>query len=357
MNHVNNTPYRNTRIEFHILQSFPVTCLNRDDVGAPKSAMIGGVPRARVSSQCWKRQVRLTLPEFGIKLGVRTKKVTELLHQACIAMDAREEQAQACAAKIASLLADDTLLFISETEASAFAAHAQILEFDASKLKDKELAKLAQKALNPAIDALDIALFGRMVAKAADMNVEAAASFSHAISTHKVTNEVEFFTALDDLQTEPGSAHMGSLEYNAATYYRYISLDLGQLAQTLGMEDAPVESSAMAAAVEAFTKALFVAVPSARQTTQSGASPWEFARVLVRKGQRLQVPFETAIKAQQGGFLQSSIAALNSYLDKKEALSGSLFGKQGDYQWGENMDYNIDLLIADLQSHTVIDAQ
>ncbi|WP_227655814.1 type I-E CRISPR-associated protein Cas7/Cse4/CasC [Klebsiella pneumoniae] len=69
------TPFRNTRIEFHILQSFPVTCLNRDDVGAPKSAIVGGVSRARVSSQCWKRQVRLALPDFGIRLGVRSKKL------------------------------------------------------------------------------------------------------------------------------------------------------------------------------------------------------------------------------------------------------------------------------------------
>ena len=56
--------YQNTRIEFHILQSFPVTCLNRDDVGAPKTAVVGGVTRARVSSQCWKRQVRLAMPGF-----------------------------------------------------------------------------------------------------------------------------------------------------------------------------------------------------------------------------------------------------------------------------------------------------
>lgn len=64
------TPFRNTRIEFHILQSFPVTCLNRDDVGAPKSAIVGGVSRARVSSQCWKRQVRLALPDFGDRKSV-----------------------------------------------------------------------------------------------------------------------------------------------------------------------------------------------------------------------------------------------------------------------------------------------
>lgn len=336
--------YRNTRIEFHILQSFPVTCLNRDDVGAPKTAIVGGATRARVSSQCWKRQVRLAMQEFGVKLGVRTKKAEELFTRACLQAGASEAQAAACGKKMADLLSDDTLLFISGSEAAAFAEYARELEYDDSKIKDKELAKVAKKALMPAVDALDIALFGRMVAKAADMNVEAAASFAHAISTHKVSNEVEFFTALDDLQDEPGSAHMGSLEFNAATYYRYISLDLGQLAQTMGSDD-------LKEAIAAFSKALFFAVPNARQTTQSGASPWEFARVMVRKGQRLQVPFETPVKAQAGGYLQPSIDTLKGYLDKKEKLTGSLYGKLGAYEWGEDENYSIDDLIADLQSH------
>jgi len=181
--------------------------------------------------------VRLALQEFGVKLGIRTKKVAELVTEHCIKLGAAQEPAQLCASKIAELLADDTLLFISDSEAEAFAGYAKEQQFDASKIKDKELAKLAKKSLNPALDALDIALFGRMVAKAADMNVEAAASFSHAISTHKVANEVEFFTALDDRQEEPGSAHMGSLEFNSATYYRYISLDLGQLADTMGGDE------------------------------------------------------------------------------------------------------------------------
>lgn len=338
-------PYTNTRIEYHILQSFPVTCLNRDDVGAPKSAIVGGVPRARVSSQCWKRQVRMAMQDFGIKLGVRTKKAEEIFVKACVNAGANEEQAKACGAKMASQLSDDTLLFVSESEAEAFAAYAAEKEFDESKIKDKELAKVAKKALNPALDALDIALFGRMVAKAADMNVEAAASFSHAISTHKVSNEIEFFTALDDMPGEDArSAHMGSLEFNSATYYRYISLDLGQLTQAMGEED-------LKRAIDAFTKALFVAVPTARQTTQSGACPWEFARVLVRRGQRLQAPFETPVKAREGGYLQSSIDELKNYLDKKEKLSGSLFGKQGLYDWGDDENYSIDNLIADLQSH------
>lgn len=339
-----NNAFTNTRIEFHILQSFPVTCLNRDDVGAPKTAVVGGVTRARVSSQCWKRQVRLALPGFGVKLATRTKQAQTLFVTACKAAGAADDIADACGAKMAEVLADDTLLFISDTEATAFAAYAQEQGFDAGKLKDKDLAKVAKKAMNPAVDALDIALFGRMVAKAADMNVEAAASFAHAISTHKVSNEVEFFTALDDLQEEPGSAHMGSLEFNSATYYRYVSLDLGQLAQTLAVDD-------LKSAIGAFAKALFVAVPSARQTTQSGASPWEFARVLVRNGQRLQVPFEQPIKARGEGYLAPSIEALKGYLDKKEKLAGSLFGKVAGDDWGEHEDYSVDHLIADLQSH------
>jgi CRISPR system Cascade subunit CasC len=340
-----NNPFKNLRIEFHILQSFPVTCLNRDDVGAPKTAMVGGVQRARVSSQAWKRPVRMAMRDFGAKLGVRTKHVASTIAEACINSGATDEQANGCGEMIASCLSKDTLLFFTMTEAKAFAEYTREQDFDIKKLKDKDVHKVAKKALNPAVDGIDIALFGRMVAQAADLNVEAAASFSHAISTHKVSNEVEFFTALDDLAAEPGSAHMGSLEFNSATYYRYVSLDLGQLCQTLAGQN-------LSDAVESFTKALFVAVPAARQTTQSGASPWEFAKVLVRKGQRLQVPFETAIKAKDGGFIQPSIDAMMGYLAKQEKLHGSLFGKQAEYTYGLDDSFSIDDLIAALKQHS-----
>lgn len=364
--------YTNTRIEFHILQSFPVTCLNRDDVGAPKTAVVGGVTRARVSSQCWKRQVRLAMKQAGVIMGTRTKLIGVLITSKCKELGASEEQAEVCGQAIESVFIkekktkkvdaeidstrdggddNDTLLFLSPKEVEIIASTlkenkfvpSEVIKAKDHKKKAAELAKLIGKH-EEVVDALDIALFGRMVAKAADMNVEAAASFAHAISTHKVSNEVEFFTALDDLQTEPGSAHMGSLEFNSATYYRYVSLDLGQLAQSMGEDE-------LRKAITAFTQALFVAVPNARQTTQSGASPWEFARVMVRKGQRLQVPFETAVRAKEGGYLQPSIDELKSYLDKKEKLSGSLFGKVASYDWGEDESFNIDDLIAALQSH------
>jgi len=337
--------FSNVRIEFHILQSFPVTCLNRDDVGAPKTAIVGGATRARVSSQCWKRPVRLALHDFGGKLATRTKHTQEIFSTACQQAGATVVDADACGIKIAEALASDTLLFISDSEIAAFAEYAKGLNFNAESLKDKDLVKVAKKAINPAVDALDIALFGRMVAKAADMNVEAAASFAHAISTHRVSNEVEFFTALDDLQDVPGSAHMGSLEFNSATYYRYVSLDLGQLAQSIGVEN-------VSKAVGIFVRALFVAIPNARQTTMSGAGQWDFARVLVRRGQRLQLSFDEPVKACGEGFIKPSIERIKADLDKKEKIAGSLSGKIGSYDIGDRENYSVDDLIADLQRHT-----
>lgn len=379
---MNNNHFKNNIIEFHILQSFPVTCLNRDDVGSPKSAIVGGVPRARVSSQCWKRQVRLAMHDLGVVHGARTKLISEMVAKVCRVKGATDEQAKACGDKIEHIFIKkkedkkpkkakegdvveetsddatqdktDTLLFLSPKEINILAEAFLKAEFNPDhvitqkdpKKQAKEMAALIGP-VSEAVDALDIVLFGRMVAQAAELNVEAACSFAHAISTHKVSSEVEFFTAVDDIDTEQGAAHMGSLEFNSATYYRYISLNLGQLYDTLAGQSLPN-------AIEAFTKALFIAVPSARQTTMSGASPWEFAKVFVRKGQRLQVPFETAIKAKDGGFLQPSIQALTDYLSKTEKLHGSLFGKQDEYTFGVDETFSIDDLVAALKKHVEV---
>jgi len=376
-----NNRFKNVRIEFHILQSFPVTCLNRDDNGAPKSAIVGGVPRARVSSQAWKRPVRLAMHDQGVTHGTRTKLISKLIANACLAKGATPEQAQACGDKLegafikkkkdeangkpkkvadmgddedlandTSATKSDTLLFLSPNEVEILASAFEDAGFNPDmvitqkeqKKQGPEIAALIGKRAE-AIDAVDIALFGRMVAQAATMNVEAAVSFSHAISTHRVNNDLDFFTAIDDDPSVVGSAHLGSLEFNSATYYRYVSLDVGQLCQTLAGHNLPE-------VVEQFVKALFITVPSARQATQSGASPWEFAKVLVRKGQRLQVPFETAIKAtNDGGFSQPSIVAMSAYLAKQEKLYGSLFGKMAEYTLSMDAEFSIDDLIAALK--------
>lgn len=383
------------RIEYHILQSFPVSCLNRDDVGSPKTAIIGGTQRARVSSQAWKRPVRMMLHDIQmenqhLKNGVRTKLIGNLISEACLALGASNKQATTCGDAIEGAFIKksepkppkktkktqeieeeqdddeydseessgktDTLLFISPNEVTEIAQFLKENDFLSSSLiksseqkkQAKEIADFLKNKKQP-VDGLDVALFGRMVAQAASMNVEAASSFSHAISTHKVANEIDFFTALDDASTEQGSAHMGSIEFNSATYYRYVSLDLGQLCQSIGKEH-------LAEAVEKFTQALYLSVPGARQSTQSAASRWDFAKIFVRKGQRLQVPFETAIKSENGGFLNPSIVYLKKCLSEREKIDGKLFGKISDYtigidECGNAFPLSFDELSNALKSH------
>lgn len=356
-----NNPYTNKIIEFHILQSFPVTCLNRDDVGAPKTAVVGGVTRARVSSQCWKRAVRTAMHETcGVELGCRTKLLGMLVAKACEKEGASQEKALLCGKKVEGIFGtskdeeeaskSDTLLFMGSNEVELIAKALKNADFDSNKVftgKDakaqaKELAKIIDKpkfVQTQNLDGLDIALFGRMIAQAPSLDVEAAASFSHAISTHKVTNQIEFFTALDDFSKEQGSAHMGSLEFNAATYYRYICLDLGQLYETLA-GDAFFDQ-----AITAFIKALYVAVPEARQTTQSGYCLWDYANILVRKGQGVQLSFDKPVKAKDAGMLEPSIEILKKDIAKKEKISGSLFGKLAQFEFGIDENFSIDNLI------------
>ncbi len=333
-------------IEFHILQSFPVSCLNRDDVGAPKSCLVGGIERARVSSQCWKRAVRLQLHDLGVRLGIRTKKVADRLLCDIRNLTDNEPAAVDCANAIASAISKDSLLFLTDKEYVALAAYAQDKGFSASEIKEKEVQKILKKAKIDALDGLDIALFGRMVAKASSINVEAAASFSHAISTHACGAEFDFFTAMDDVAADdpesPDAGHMGTTEFNSATYYRYVSLNLNQLAETLGVET--IEG--LRTAIEVFVKALYLAVPSARQATMSAAVPWDFARVYVRNGQRMQCSFDRPVRAQRdGGYLQASIATMTAALDRREAQCGSLFGKIAALEFGGDSVESIDALI------------
>ncbi len=344
--------FTGTRIEFHIIQSFPVSCLNRDDMGAPKSALIGGVSRARVSSQCWKRAVRMQMHELGAVIAKRTHLVGKVIQEKCLELGATAEQALSCGNSFVDFLENtgkkadkkaksstktdaeqpvadkpaevSALFFISDAEAAAIAA--KFKENGFGKLDAKELKKICKGAINTAHDGLDIALFGRMVANSPDMNIEAAASFAHAISTHRVNSEIDFFTAVDDCKSTDdshGAGHMGALEFNSATYYRYVSLDLGQLVDTLRGDN-------VQEAVELFTKALFLAVPTARQSTMSAASPWDYAIITVRKGQRMQLTFNDPVKASANSdMVANSVAEMKSRFEAVKHMYGSLFGLIG----------------------------
>lgn len=376
-----NNPFKGEHIEFHILQSFPVTCLNRDDVGAPKTAVIGGVTRARVSSQCWKRAVRMAMhDDCGIEIGFRTRLISELLHDKFISAGATEEQANACglavenefkkkkednpktkkgkAAKKASKDTDEDedtsdttnskdndavkkLIYLSPNEITSIVNYFKDANFNTKGFKLDNAIKDSKNLIN-SLDGLDIGCFGRMSTDFETMNTEAASAFSNAISTHKITNDVDYITALDDFQKfQQGAGFVGNSEFNSATYYRYVTLNLGQLYEFLNGN-----ADLLRMAIKVFIKALFIAVPTAKQNGMAGFSNWDYAKILVRKGQNIQISFEDPIKSTGDGFLKPSIEYLKNELAKKESQFGpELFNKIAEFDFGGDDKTSISTII------------
>lgn len=337
-------------IELHILQSFPVTCLNRDDVGAPKSAIFGGAPRARVSSQCWKRAIRQLVREQQPELfaGQRTRFVITSLKRLFVEKGQTEEAAQTLAVAVADALGKldnvdegrvKTLLYFSPAELEAVTsamleqpvgehlpAAMQPDSEDKKGQKEKEaaakqlvtLAKKPAKSLASAVkDAADIAIFGRMVADDHSLTIEGAGMFSHALSTHKTSNEIDFFSAVDDLNPEEseGAGHMGTLEFNSACYYRYVGLNWDLLSDSHHLSHFSEDERKQV--VGTFIQAAILAVPNARHNSMFGHNPPEFVLGRVRTGQPLSLvnAFEEPVRSNSG-YLQPSRKELEAHCDR-----------------------------------------
>lgn len=300
-------------LELHIIQSVPVACLNRDDFGSPKTALFGNAQRARVSSQCWKRAARERMQEASPALfgGQRTRLVLEPLRkllQEKHGLDVAEAQkgAEDLGAAISKLdtppVRVKTLFFTSPQE----------LEVLAAAYAQTQNAATAVKALGskPVMkDAADLALFGRMVASDHSLTLEGAAMFSHALSTHKVSNEIDFFSAVDDLQPaeDAGAGMTGTLEYSSATYYRFAALNLDMLADASHLGTMTPEERQEVTRV--FVAATVQAVPGARKNSMNANTlPSHVLAVIREKGHPVQLvnAFEKPVWTP-GGLVEKSI--------------------------------------------------
>ncbi len=293
-------------LELHILQTVPVSCLNRDDMNSPKTAIFGGVQRARVSSQSWKRAIREYAKEQStLFAGNRSRLIVEPLKNALINKGLNESDAVDGAKSIAEALAkmDDkkrglqvkTLYFTSPGEINALAE---------AYVKDKD-GKKALKAVTPEIlkDAADISLFGRMVASDHSLTLEGASMFSHALSTHKVDNEIDFFSAVDDLKSpdESGAGMTGTLEFNSATYYRFAALNLNLLFSESHL--AALNADEKKEVLSVFIRSVLEAVPNARKNSMNGYTrPGYVVGVVRTKGHPVQMinAFEKPVRAWNG---------------------------------------------------------
>lgn len=265
-----------TFVDIHVLQTVPSSNINRDDTGSPKTAIFGGVRRARVSSQAWKRATRRDFAAYlpAEDRGIRTRRVVaELVKRLTAAgLDAAEARQRAVAVMKATGIKVESPKRAKSEDASDLELSSYLLFLSNQQLD--RLAALARtgdeidkKAAKDAVrdgNGIEVALFGRMVADDTAYNVDAAVQVAHAISTHAVETEYDYFTAVDDAKPDDedaGAGMIGVIEFNSSTLYRYATINLDLLMENLG------EASVVGRAVESFLRSFVVSMPTGKQNT------------------------------------------------------------------------------------------
>lgn len=274
--------------EIHMLKNYPSTNLNRDDNGAPKTCVFGGVTRARISSQCLKRSWR-TAPMFremvgAENLGIRTRGLPEMVADALRERGMEEKVIQAYLPKISGIGNKDgkenkdanrtaQIVFYAPEDIQAVA---DVIEGFTRSGKKNASAKELQAAIQNADVrpiTLDIALFGRMVTSDAFRNVEAAMQVAHGVSTNRVMMESDYFTAMDDLlagdsMEASGAAMIQDTDYNSACYYIYASIDSDALLENLRFGEDP--KALVRKAIPALLQTMAMTNPSGKQNSFAG---------------------------------------------------------------------------------------
>lgn len=309
----------NLYLDIHVLQTVPSSNINRDDTGTPKTAIYGGVTRSRVSSQSWKRAVRLAFKEQTKNAkwleSYRTLRVVELLAQKLVKLgNLDEEDALKKADEVIKGVGIKTkkdkktgqintgaLLLVSDGELEKLAKFA---------LENDEINKDSKKQIKQILlsdQSLDLALFGRMVADDPELNVDAASQVAHAVSTHEIVPEFDFYTAVDDARNtdNAGSAMLGSIEYNSSTLYRYANVNVNELMHNLGNRDLTIEG------IKLFIKDFLLTMPTGKENTFANKTLPQYILINLRDDTpvNLVTAFENPVQAK-GGYMEASIDKL-----------------------------------------------
>lgn len=326
-------------VQLHLLTSYPPANLNRDDLGRPKTAMMGGEPRLRVSSQSLKRAWR-TSDVFADTLkghvGTRTKEmgieVFKQLREKGIAKKDALDWSKAIAEQFGKLKKADKSNETQELEIEQLAHFSpeeqQAINDLVATLADRKSKPEAEELelLRKQHTAADIALFGRMLASKPLYNTEAAAQVAHAISVHSVVVEDDFFTAVDDLnngEDDAGAAHLGETEFAAGLFYLYLCIDKALLTQNLsGNEE--LANMTLAALIES------AATVSPNGKQNSFGSRARASYILCETGNQqprsLSVAFLKPVRS--GDMLESAIKQLNQAAQNMDEVYGACADKR-----------------------------
>jgi CRISPR system Cascade subunit CasC len=341
-------------LQLHLLTTYPPSNPNRDDLGRPKTAIIGGRMRQRISSQAIKRALR-TSEAFETALvghkGERTQRLGEEVLEHLRGKGVGEDQARCIARGIAEAFgkleekqaeadkkgrAKDKpdsvrirqLAFISPDEKRLAFDLAVKAAAGASLPKEKDLAK---ELLRVADGAVDIAMFGRMLADNPDFNREAAVQVAHAFTTNAVEIEDDYYTAVDDLKKpteDAGAGFVGEAGFGAGVYYLYVCVNRDLLVKNLDGD-----RTLAARGLGALVSALATASPTGKRNSFANHVRAEF--MLGEKGdaqpRSLASAFTTPIEV--GDQLETSIARLMT----KRAAFTEAYGKD----WREELALHV----------------
>ena len=321
-------------VDIHVLQSVPPSCVNRDDTGSPKTAIYGGVRRARVSSQAWKRAARAEFEKHLDRsdLGVRTKRALELItddmaHLAPEMVEAERVDRATKVLEAAKLKPRAAKLKKGEEPVNAKLAETDYLIFF-SRAQIRRLAELAVETGEPVAKAalaaasaengVEVALFGRMVADSKMLSVDASVQVAHAISTNAAELESDYFTAVDDQRKDDvqGADMIGIVDFTSATLYRYATINMPLLAENLGDEAAAVR------AAQAFVSAFCLSMPTGKQNTFGNRTVPDAVVITVREDQPINAvgAFEAPITARGRGLVEESACRLGAQLASFSAV-------------------------------------
>ncbi len=309
-------------IQLHLLTFHAPSNINRDDTGRPKTAIIGGTERLRISSQAFKRAIR-TSDHFAHAmdghLSQRTRRLGDELIDALTEEGVEAERAREAAIEVAEQFGkpEDAggdhpawirqLAFISPMEKDAALALARRIAAGEEVDKKKETALLRTDT------AVDIAMFGRMLADSPAFNRDAAVQVSHPFTTHRIQIEDDYYTAVDDLNTgeeDAGAGFIGNLGFGSGVFYTYICINRDLLEQNLGGDS---ERELADSAIRAFVEAACIVTPSGKQNSFASHARASYALAESGPSQPRSLAGAFVRSAQGDDLMKTSIEALSSH--------------------------------------------
>lgn len=328
-------------LQLHLLSFIPPANLNRDDTGRPKTAVVGGATRLRISSQALKRAWRTSsvfTSALDGHIGQRTQRLGEVIRDRLVADGVPEADAVAVARQIVPVFGKpksekdpnptrtEQLAFIAPEEREAALALARRL------VGGEKIAVKPEDVLRRSDTAADIAMFGRMLADNPDFNREAAVQVAHAFTTHRVVIEDDYYTAVDDLKTpaeDAGAGFVGEAAFGSGVFYLYLSVNRALLTENLGGDRALA-----ATALGALTEAAATVLPRGKQN--SFAAHGRAHYVLAESGDQQPRTLAGAfIRPVDGSDLMAaSVAALKSFRTDLEKAYGRGYDAEASMEVG-----------------------